>query len=70
MKTNVGKTDRLVRIILALLISTLYFANVITEMLGVVLMFIAAILLITAIVGFCGLYQIFGINTCPRKEKP
>ncbi len=68
MKKNVGSTDKAVRIILAIIIAILYFTNVITGTLGIVLLVFAAILLLTAFIGFCALYAPFGISTCPRKK--
>ncbi len=68
MKKNVGSTDKAVRIILAIIIAILYFTNVVTGTLGIVLLVFAAVLLLTAFIGFCGLYAPFGISTCPRKK--
>ncbi|HSH52525.1 MAG TPA: DUF2892 domain-containing protein [Bacteroidales bacterium] len=68
MKKNIGVADRVIRIIIALTIGVLYFTNVITGTLGTVLLIIGAVLLITAIVNFCGLYALFGISTCPMKK--
>lgn len=67
MKKNVGKFDRIVRFIVALLIGILYFTDVIAGTAGIILLVFAAILLITGITGFCGLYTLFGINTCKIK---
>lgn len=69
MKKNMGKTDRAVRILIALAVAILYFTEVIQGTLGIVLMVIAAIFLLTSFISFCPLYAPFGINTCPRKEK-
>ncbi|HOU29940.1 MAG TPA: DUF2892 domain-containing protein [Bacteroidales bacterium] len=70
MKKNTGKLDRIIRLIIALLIGILYFTNVISGTLGIVLLVFAVILLITSITGFCGIYTLFGINTCKtRVEK-
>jgi len=67
MKINIGKFDRVIRIILATLISTLYITGVISGTLGVVLLITGGILLVTALVNFCPLYSIIGVNSCPRK---
>lgn len=68
MKKNVGSTDKAVRIILAIIIAILYFTNVVTGTLGIVFLVIAAILLLTSLIGFCVLYAPFGINTCSKKK--
>ncbi len=68
MKKNVGSTDKAVRIILAIILAILYFTNVVTGTLGIVFLVLAAVLLLTSFIGFCGLYAPFGINTCSKKE--
>ena len=65
MTTNMGKADRAIRIVIAAIIAVLYFTGVISGTLGIVLLVIAGIFLLTSLVGFCGLYKLFGINTCP-----
>jgi hypothetical protein len=61
MKRNVGKTDRIIRIILGILIAA---AGIIFESwLGL----FAIIPIVTALTGRCGLYRPFGIST--RKNK-
>jgi len=58
MKSNVGKTDRIVRLIAAIAIGIagLYF----NSWWGLV----AALPLATSYWGFCPLYRLLGINTC------
>jgi len=69
MKRNIGKPDRIIRLIIALLIVILYLTNVISGTTGIILLVFAGILLITSITGFCGLYTLFGINTCKTREE-
>jgi hypothetical protein len=61
MKTNVGTLDKVIRI----------SAGLMSVVLGIVFhwgfYFLAAALIITAFTGFCGLYALFGMSTCPRK---
>lgn len=64
-----GSADRIIRLIIAAIIVVLYFTNVLTGTLGIVLLVFAGILAITTLTGFCGLYTLFGINTCAIKEK-
>jgi hypothetical protein len=63
MKLNMGKADRVIRILLALAVGYLYYIKMITGTLSTVLMIIAFIFLITGIVGSCPLYTLFGIKT-------
>lgn len=67
MTTNMGSTDKIIRILIAVVIAALYFTNTITGTLGIVLMVLAVIFLLTSLVGFCPIYKIFGISTCPAK---
>jgi len=67
MKINMGGADRFLRVLIAVAIAILYFTNVITGTLGIVLLILGAVFLLTSIVGFCPLYSIFGIRTCPKK---
>lgn len=69
MKTNMGSTDRMIRIALAIVFGILYFTNVISGTLGLVLMVLAAIFLVTSFVKFCPIYAVLGLNTCGVKEK-
>lgn len=69
MKKNMGGADRLIRVILAVVVATLYFTETISGVLGMVLLAFAAILLLTSFIKFCPLYLPFGIKTCRTKSK-
>ena len=69
MKRNLGGVDRIIRLVLAGLFLVLYFMDVVNGTFGIVLLILAGILILTSLVGTCGLYLPFGINsTCPAKE--
>lgn len=68
MKANMGSTDRIIRIILAVIIGALYFGNVITGTLGTILLILGIVFLLTSLVSFCPLYLPFGLNTGKKKE--
>lgn len=68
MKKNLGSIDRIVRAIFAVIVSILFFTNVITGTLGVILLVVGGVLLATSFINFCPLYSIFGISTCPVKK--
>jgi hypothetical protein len=68
MKQNVGATDKIIRILLAIVFAALYFTNVVTGTFGIVLLVLAVVFAATALVGFCPLYALFGLNTCPVKK--
>ncbi len=69
MKKNMGTTDRLIRIVLAVVVAILYFTNTISGTLALVLGAVAIIFLLTSFISFCPLYAPFGINTCSNKTK-
>ncbi|WP_461588211.1 YgaP family membrane protein [Winogradskyella sp.] len=68
MKKNLGAIDRGVRILIAAVVATLFFTNIISGVLGTVLLVVAAVLLLTSFISFCPLYAPFGIRTCKLKE--
>jgi hypothetical protein len=59
MKANIGKTDRIIRAILGIAIigAGIYYNNWIAGVIG-------SVLLLTGLIGWCGLYQISG-TCCP-----
>ncbi len=66
MSANVGTPDRIVRIIVAVL--AILGAIKTAGILSVILWIVAAIMVLTAIVGFCPLYRLVGVNTCKTKN--
>lgn len=62
-----GNADKVVRILLAAIIATLYFMDIIPGTLGIVLMILAGIFVLTSFISFCPLYLPFGLST--RKKK-
>ncbi len=65
MKKNMGNIDRIIRIVLAAIAATLYFIQTLTGTLGLVALVVAAVFLLTSAVGFCPLYRLVGLSTCP-----
>jgi uncharacterized RDD family membrane protein YckC len=63
MIKNVGYIDRIIRLLLAMLIIVLYYTDVISGTVALVIMIVMGILLITSFFSFCPLYYPFGINT-------
>ncbi len=68
MKKNMGSTDRIIRVILAAVIAVLYFANIISGTVAMVLMGLAAIFVLTSMISVCPLYLPFGLSTLRKKE--
>ena len=67
MQVNEGKTDRIIRAVVGVVLAVLGF--VASGALSIILWIAGAIALITAATGFCGLYPLLGINTCSTKKK-
>lgn len=68
MKTNVGSTDKLIRIILAIVLGTLCLTNTVSGVVGIIVLVFAVILIATSVISFCPIYPLFGINTFPTKK--
>jgi len=68
MKKNMGITDTVIRILLALVFIILFYMKIITGTLGIVLLIFAGVFLLTSFVSFCPLYTIFGFKTCSNKK--
>lgn len=67
MKKNLGFTDRFIRVVLAVIVAALYFANIISGTVAIVLLILAAVFLLTSLVGVCPLYLPFGLSTLRKK---
>lgn len=67
MKKNMGTTDKLIRLLIAVLIGALYFTDTISGTTAVILGILAIVFALTSVISFCPLYLPFGINT--RKDK-
>ncbi len=68
MKKNMGRTDRIIRIIVAVVITILYWQGSIEGTLAYVLFAVAGIFLLTSLISFCPLYSIVGLHTCKIKN--
>jgi len=69
MKTNMGSADRIIRVIIAAIFTTLYFTGIISGTLGLILMILSGVFVLTSLISFCPLYAPFGLSTCKVKEK-
>lgn len=67
MKKNMGSIDKILRIIMAIIFSVLFFTKTIEGIFGYVLLGLGAVFLLTSIIGSCPLYLPLGINTCKKK---
>lgn len=63
MKRNVGNVDRIIRIIIGTII--ILIGAILNSWWGL----IGVLVFLTGIIGWCGLYIPFGINTCKKKHR-
>ncbi len=68
MKKNVGVIDKVIRILVAVVVVILYFTNVISGSLAIVLLIFSGIFILTSLISFCPLYLPLGINTNKKKQ--
>lgn len=70
MTLNEGKTDRILRAILGIVLIALPFLGDLALFANPVLfwgaLIVGLVLLLTAITGFCPAYRLLGMNTCRR----
>jgi Protein of unknown function (DUF2892) len=64
MKANEGGLDRILRIVVGLGLLSLVFVGPQTTW-G----YVGLVPLITGLIGFCPLYAVFGLSTCPMKKR-
>lgn len=68
MKKNVGSIDKIVRIVIAVIAA--YFAwNCQHPVMTIVLWVVSVMMLFTAFMNSCPLYNVLGINTCNKKKE-
>ena len=68
MKKNMGTIDRAIRTIVAIAIGVLYFTNIISGTLAIILGVMAVAFLVTSFVSWCPAYCPFGLSTCKAPE--
>lgn len=68
MKKNMGTTDKIIRILAAIAIAVLYFTNVISGSVAIVLLIIAGVFILTSFISFCPLYWPFRISTRKKEQ--
>jgi hypothetical protein len=66
MTKNMGLVDRVVRILVAAVVASLYISGVIGGWQALVLGIIAVVFVVTSAMGFCPGYLPFKINTCRK----
>ncbi len=68
MKKNMGTTDKVIRVLVAVIILVLYFTHVVSGTLAVILLILAGVFIVTSLLGICPLYLPFGLSTRKKEE--
>lgn len=58
-----GSTDRIVRVVVAVIFAALYLTGIVRGTIGVILLVLAVVFVLTSVVRFCPLYLPLGMNT-------
>jgi len=69
MLKNMGPTDKIIRVAIAIMFGILYFTDTITGTLGVILLVLAIIFLLTSFISYCPMYNPLKISTLRKKDK-
>lgn len=69
MKENMGFTNMLMRMAIAVALLLFTVGGFVKGTLAVLLAILSATLIVTALFGYCPLYGLFGWDTCKRKNK-
>jgi len=68
MKKNLGQADRIIRVVIAVILVTLAFMNVITGYVAVILSTISVVFVLTSFISFCPIYWSLGLSTLKKKS--
>jgi hypothetical protein len=68
MEKNESTVDRIIRAVLGIAALVGAVATGIGTAGGIVLLVLGGILVVTAAVGFCPLYRVLGLSTCPVRK--
>jgi hypothetical protein len=69
MKTNENAVDRIFRILFAIGLGTIVALKVVTGTTAIIFIVVAAVLFLTGVIGFCGIYALLGLSTCGIPKK-
>ena len=64
---NMGSLDRVLRIVVALVLAYLAATGVVVGGIAVGAWVVAAIFLVTSLIGFCPAYRLIGVDTCGKR---
>jgi hypothetical protein len=65
---NVGTPDRIVRLGLGAILGVVFMAGIVAVPLSYVVGVLSVIMLATGALGFCPIYALLGVRTCPLQR--
>jgi hypothetical protein len=68
IEKNMGKIDSGIRLTLAVVLFILFLTKTVTGTIGFIDLGLAVLFTITSFVGFCPLYKLVGIKSCPNSK--
>lgn len=68
MKKNTSNVDRIVRVLIAIVLTILNVTGIAGPPASILLWLVVGIFIVTALAGSCPVYSLFGINTYTRKK--
>lgn len=67
MKKNMGRLDRIIRLVVSMILVALALSGVLSGSISVILLVIALILSLTSTVGFCPIYSLLRLKSSASK---
>jgi hypothetical protein len=68
MNKNMGNLDRIIRIIMAIIIGSLYLMEYIGGFIGLILIVLSVVFIVTSILQICPIYSLIRISTRSSKK--
>lgn len=68
LSQNVGRIDRIARLGIGLVLAALFLAGVVAQPWNWVVAALAGIMVLTATLGFCPIYSVLRVSTCPVRR--
>jgi uncharacterized membrane protein len=69
MKKNIGKTDKMIRLLVAVILAVVVIIDIIPKPYSYVAFGLSLILLLTSTLNFCPIYGLLGKSTCETKQR-
>ena len=68
LQKNTSNADRAVRLVIAAVLAIVAVGGVVAAPISYLALAASGIMLVTGLTGFCPIYAIFGVSTCPRPQ--